>query len=171
MSKTDTNNSVYILSLSDNDLSEIDNTGKSMAYFALKHHVAIDKNIIKELKFLSQKLGNIDIRICLHNERKSNHHNMINLIYKKETLAPHKHLHKSESYHIIEGKLRIIIYDDNGKIIDECLLDNKSTFIYQVGKDTFHTTTSDTEHAIFHETRPGPFEKGGDSIFLMESNK
>ena len=63
---------------------------------------------------LSQKFGRKDIRICLHNDRDSNLHDMINLIYKKEEDIPHKHIDKSESYQVIEGQMIITIFDDKG---------------------------------------------------------
>ena len=157
--------SIYKLNLNDKNLVVIDDTGKSTACFAVRDNVAVGKKIIEDLKMLSQKLGNKDIRICLHNNRNSNLHNMINLLYKKEENIPHKHVHKSESYHIIEGRMTITIYNENGKIVDKCLLDEKETFLYRVGKNTFHTTVPETEYVIFHETRPGPFSKDGDSIY------
>ena len=166
MPGTEIKDSIYKLNLNDKNSVIIDDTGKSIACFAVKENVVIDKKIIEELKMLSQKFGKKDIRICLHNDRENNLHNMINLIYKKEENIPHKHINKSESYHIIEGRMIISIFDDKGIITDECLLDKNDTFLFRVGRDTFHTTVSETEFVIFHETRPGPFPKDGDSILI-----
>lgn len=164
MPKTEIKDSIYKLDLNNKNSVIIDDTGKSTACFAVKDNVAIDNKIIEELKILSQKLGKKNIRICLHNDRENNLHNMINLIYKKEENIPHKHLDKSESYHIIEGQMIISLFNDKGTITDECLLDKNDTFLFRVGKDTFHTTVSATEYVIFHETRSGPFPQDGDSV-------
>ena len=124
--------------------------------------------IIKQLKNLSKELGKKDIWICLHNNRDRNLHNMINLIYRREENIPHKHIDKSEGYHIIEGRMIITIFDDKGTIKDECLLNAADIFLFRIGKNTFHTTVAKTEYCIFHETRSGPFLKDGESIFLIE---
>ena len=168
MSETEIKDSIHKLNLNNKNSVIIDDTGKSIACFAIKDNVAIDNKIIKQLKNLSQELGKKDIRICLHNNRDSNLHNMINLIYRREENIPHKHIDKSESYHIIEGRMIITIFDDKGTIKDECLLDEDDTFLFRIGENTFHTTVPKTEYVIFHEVRPGPFPKDGDSILIKQ---
>lgn len=168
MVKIEKTDSIFKIDLNDKESIIIDDSGKSIGCFAVKNNVAIDSNTIKELKTISHKLGKKDIRICLHNNRNSNLHNMINLIYKKEENIPHKHVHKSEIYHIIKGRMTINIYNKNGEIVDKCLLDGEKTFLYRVGKDTFHTTVPETEYVIFHETRRGPFPEDCDSVFLYD---
>ena len=171
MTVTEIKDSIYKLDLNDENLVIIDDSCKSIACFAVNDNVAIDNKVIKELITLSQKLGKKDIRICLHNDTNSNLHNMINLIYRKEENIPHKHLHKSESYHLIKGRMTITIFDDKGIITDECLIEENDTFLFRIGKDNFHTTVPVSEYVIFHETRSGPFDKNGDSIFLnLESS-
>lgn len=160
--------SIYKLKLNNKSSVIIDHTGKSIACFAVKDNVSIDKNIVEELKNLSVKLGRTDIRICMHNNRDSELHNMINLIYKKKNNIPHKHLYKSECYHIIEGRMILTIFKNNGEIIDEFLLDPKKNFLFRIGINTFHTTVPDTDFVIFHESRSGPFLKEGDSVFMDE---
>ena len=158
--------SIYNLNLNDKTSVIIDHTGKSTACFAVKENVIINKNIIEELKILSIDLGRKDLRICLHNDRESKLHNMINLTYKNNNNIPHKHKYKSESYHIIEGRLLITIYDNSGKTTDMLLLDSKNNFLFRIGKDIFHTAVSDTNYVIFHESRSGPFTEKSDSIFM-----
>jgi len=156
----------FRLNLNDEDTVKIDDTGKSIACFVVKDCVAINNQIIKQLKELSYKLGKKDIRICLHNNRNSNMHTMINLVYRKKRNIPHKHIEKSESYHMIEGRMALTIFDEKGTITGKCVLDSQDLFLFRIGKNTFHTTVPETEYVIFHESRTGPFPKNGDSIFL-----
>ena len=166
MAKIDKSDSIFTIDLNNKESVIIDDSGKSIGCFAVKNNVSININTIQELKSLSQRLGKKDIRICLHSDRNSDLHNMINLIYKKEEDIPHKHILKSESYHIIEGRMTITTYDEYGVVIDKCLLNSNKTFLYRVCKDTFHTAIPDTEYVIVHETRPGPFLGEGDSVFM-----
>ena len=158
--------SIYKLNLKDKTSVFVDHTGKSTACFVVKDHVAVDNKIIQDLVALSEELGKKDLRICLHNDRECKLHNMINLIYKKESNIPHKHINKSECYHIIKGILKISIFDEIGNVINELILDKNNTSIFRIGRNTFHSTEPLTEYVIFHETRSGPFSKNGDSILL-----
>ena len=156
----------YKINLKDSKSIILDDSGKSIACFTVNDIVAIDNSVIDQLIGLSEELGKKDIRICLHQNNESKLHNMINLIYKKKLNVPHKHLDKSESYHIIRGQMIISIYDNEANIKDKYFLDENDTFLFRVGKDNFHTTVPVSDYVIVHETRSGPFNKNGDSIFF-----
>ena len=100
----------YKLDINDVKSVIIDESGQSVACFSLNKHVAVDNDVINQLVLLSKKLGKKDVRICLHNDRKSKLHNMINLIYKRKSYNPHKHVSKSECYHIIDGIMKVKIF-------------------------------------------------------------
>jgi len=158
----------YKLDINDVKSVIIDDSGRSVACFSLNKHVAVDNDVINQLVLLSKKRGKMDARICLHNDRKSKLHNMVNLIYKRKAYNPHKHVFKSECYHMIEGIMKVKIFKNNGDLIDEHILDGNKVNIVRIGKNTFHTTESITEYAVFHESRIGPFSSSGDSTYLFQ---
>ena len=110
-----------------------------------------------------------DLRVCLHQSPMDIHHDMIILQQKKNYYLPHKHARKGETYHMIKGSMKCILFNNQGKIKKIVTL-NKNE-IFRVPKNTFHTMLSISNFTIYHENKPGPFNKKGDSIFPSWINK
>jgi cupin fold WbuC family metalloprotein len=82
--------------------------------------IALDR-IVKvgqeELAFLKQQAaGNLRkrARICAHKTNDDALHEMLIAISAKSYIHPHKHLGKSESFHIIDGLVDVVVFDDQG---------------------------------------------------------
>lgn len=151
--------------LNDPNSSRVDKSGKTLGYFCRNEVATVNKDIVNELKSISEQLGRKNVRICLHNNQAEKLHSMVNLINNNQYSLPHKHLNKEESYHIIEGRMAFIIFDEDGTATDKCILGPDGNFLLRVGANIFHATIPLTETAIFHESRLGPFPKGGDSVY------
>ena len=98
-----------------------------------------------------------DIRICLHENSKSRHHDMIILQQKKNFYKPHKHKRKGETYHIMEGSMLCIIFSDSGKIQKSNII--KKNDIFRTPLNKYHTMMPLSKYVIYHESKPGPFLK------------
>lgn len=109
-----------------------------------------------------------DVRICLHKNNKSKHHDMIILQQKKNFYKPHKHRIKGETYHIILGSMICVIFNNNGQIQKAYIIKKNNIFRTPVNK--YHTMMPLSKYVIFHESRTGPFLKN-DSIFPKWSKK
>jgi len=125
---------------------------------------------IKYINFLKRfnKKTKEDVRICLHKNSKSKHHDMVILQQKKNFYLPHKHKTKSETYHMIHGSMICIIFKNNGKIKKSFILKKNDIFRTPINK--FHTMIPLNNYVIFHESRKGPFLKY-DSIFPKWNKK
>tara|TARA_Y100001970_G_scaffold276030_1_gene378139 strand:- start:1631 stop:2158 length:528 start_codon:yes stop_codon:yes gene_type:complete len=147
-----------------------DNKAKTKSYFFKKEGEIFNEHHIKFLeKYYKSKKK--DIRICLHTNKKSKHHDMIILQQKKNFYLPHKHLKKGETYHIIKGSMACILFDSRGKLKKICLL--KKNNIFRTPINIFHTMIPVSKYVIYHESKTGPFLKKNDSIFpkWIKNNK
>lgn len=153
------------LRLDDGESIRFDENGLSPAFFCKKNSALIDTALIASLKAASEQRGNAPVRVCLHADPSDSLHDMIVLIPAGGYYPPHKHIQKSESYHLIEGRAAMVLFDDDGKIIDWCVLDSQTDFLYRVGKGLFHTMIPLSGILVYHEARPGPFLATGDSVF------
>ena len=53
-------------------------------------------------------------RVCLHADDDAPVHEMILVLCQDTLFQPHRHLTKAESFHMIEGELDLVIFDEDG---------------------------------------------------------
>ena len=109
-------------------------------------------------------------RLCLHKNLDSKIHQMMIFHKKNHLVRPHKHLSTDESYLIIKGKMKVVFFNNNGKVEKTVLLssDLKSNpFYIQIPKNTFHNQIF-LKDTIFLEIKNGPFRKKND-VYLNVS--
>jgi len=116
------------------------------------------------------------VRLCAHSGNEDPVHEML-IVHTKDTyVRPHKHLDltespvifkKSESIHLIEGTLKVLVFDESGDILEVTDLGDYSTgqtFFYRISDDHFHTLIPTSDVVVFHETTKGPFRRE-DTLF------
>jgi len=103
------------------------------------------------------------IRLCAHPDVQDALHEMLIVHHKGNYVPPHKHIGKSESFHIIEGSLKIVLFSDQGAISDIIHLDASvskgSFFYYRLSESLYHTVIPISGVVVFHETTNGPFHR------------
>lgn len=160
---SDTRSSVVLAGL---ELT-LDRRGKSEALYCVGRQTAIDMKVVAALRDRLRQSPAGSLRICLHSDPAAPVHDMI-IIHKRSVPAPvHKHLSKEEAYQMIEGRMRLNYFDDAGRLLESIMLGEPGSghaFLARVRANIWHTTVPETEFAVFHESRPGPFD-GGDSVF------
>jgi cupin fold WbuC family metalloprotein len=100
-------------------------------------------------------------------------HSMINVILKNSYICPHKHwvedwkniIKKWESYFILEGKWKLLFFDDDWKIEKSIILDAKEKSMVLVPEWVWHSIISISEYIIIFENKTGPWKKWKDKIF------
>lgn len=140
----------------------LDESGFSSAFFSLNENIAINSKVIDELKKRAYE-SKIDIRLCLHRNSQSDFHDMIIVQQRQNYYPPHKHL-KPESYHLIDGELGAIHYDELGNITKICKLSLENNFIYRIAANEYHVVFPLSEVAVYHESKPGPFIRVKDFV-------
>jgi len=117
----------------------------------------------KDIEWLKAKaLGNSRerVRLCAHQRVEDAVHEMLIVHTKGTYIRPHMHPNKSESFHIIEGALDILVFDDFGAIIEVVNMGEYSSgdqFFWRLSESYFHTVIPRSDLVIFHETTSGPF--------------
>ncbi len=107
------------------------------------------------------------VRICAHQNSDEPLHEMIIALKQNTYIRPHKHLKKSESFHIVEGEVDVVALDDAGGIREIIKLGEPASgknFYYRLSTAVFHTLLIRSNLLILHETTNGPFQTG-DAIF------
>lgn len=99
-------------------------------------------------------------RICAHKTNDDPLHEMLIVISAASYIRPHRHLGKSESFHIVEGEVDVAVFDDGGRLVDVVELGAAGSgrrFYYRLSESAFHTLLIRTDHLVVHEVTNGPF--------------
>jgi cupin fold WbuC family metalloprotein len=107
------------------------------------------------------------IRLCGHRDVNSTLHEMLIVHTKSTYVRPHKHLSRSESFHVVEGVADIVVFDDSGEVAAVVPMGDYASgrkFFYRLSDPFFHTLLIASEFFVFHETTGGPFVRT-ESVF------
>ena len=130
-------------------------SSKSISFYLKNPYQKIDKSFQNFLIEYSKKNNNCDLRICIHENSKSKHHDMLILHHKKKYYPPHLHRDCGDTYVMNSGKMGVILFNKNGTIKYSCIL--KKNEMFKVPIDTYHTILPISDSVIFFEFRIGPF--------------
>lgn len=124
----------------------------------------------REIEFLKERADLNErkrARLCAHTGTDDKLHEMVIVLKKEAYIRPHKHLNKTESFHIIEGLVDVVIFDEDGRIVDVVEMGDYSTarnLYYRLSDPYYHTVLIRSDFLVFHETTDGPFDRSK-SIF------
>lgn len=132
------------------------------ALYALAGSYAIGEREMQMLREEVVKAPRHRIRICTHKSANELLHEMF-VCYTRETaIAPHKHLSKDESFHLLDGELDFIMFNQTGdvkEIIPMGIKGSGKPFYVRVPRDTYHTVAMTSDYCILHEGTAGPFDR------------
>lgn len=144
----------------------LDASGKSPAYY-LPAGKAVDPAALDALKAAVGPEPGSAARICLHAGPVAAAQDMIVALRRGGKARPHRHASREETYHLVEGRLRLRFYDDAGAETGFCDLGGPGTglpLFFRMPARTWHITEPQTDLALFHESRPGPFDPSDTTV-------
>jgi cupin fold WbuC family metalloprotein len=130
--------------------------------YAATDIVTVHRGDIGELKAGAEETARKRIRLCAHSTTQNRLHEMFIVLGKGSYIRPHRHAGKSESFHLVEGRLDIVIFDNAGnvvEIIDMGDYQSGRRFYFRIEQPVFHTVVVRSDFVIFHETTNGPFDR------------
>jgi cupin fold WbuC family metalloprotein len=138
---------------------------RSLSYYSLDPTVGVDDRLIDTLVAESRRGGGCNARVCLHTSPESNFHEMVILERRGYYFPPHKHANKAQSCNILRGAAAVFVFDDAGNVKRTSVLGRNGNLIFRIGEERYHLTLPLTEFIVYHEGKPGPFLREGDSIY------
>ena len=128
--------------------------------------VRVTKELIDTLRREAPGSPRKRVRFRAHVRDDDTVQEMIIALARDTYIVPHKHLDKCESFHVIEGEVDVVFFDDRGEIQDVVSMGDAKAgkaIFYRQNEPRFHAVVPQTDVVIFHETANGPFRKG-DSV-------
>jgi cupin fold WbuC family metalloprotein len=130
-------------------------------YYSDDALVTADDATIAELKRIAAANPRLRSRLCTHPHPSSGLHEMLIVHHRKAYVRPHRHFGKPESFHLMEGTARVVIFEDDGKIRDVLEMapyGQGRLCYYRMPDQVFHSILITSEWLVFHETTAGPFD-------------
>ena len=128
--------------------------------YAAEPVITIDRAEIESLKARAAANPRQRARLCTHLSPDEAVHEML-IVHTCDTyVRPHKHLARVESFHVIDGHGRIVVFDEDGRVERVIPIGSYGTdrcFYYRLASASFHTVLIDSPVLVFHETTSGPF--------------
>lgn len=130
-----------------------------LAIFSKGDWVKVTNNQLNEIKDCAKTNERKRSRLCMHGSPENKLQDMFICRAKGDFEWPHKH-ETPESHLIIEGRELIVIFSDNGEMLDYFILDKESGILnYRVNTQVYHMTILLTDLAIDYEVKLGPYLK------------
>ena len=129
--------------------------------FADEDVVPVSARDMEWLKNQSLNNARKRIRLCAHGSTTDPLHEMLMVHQQDCYVRPHKHQGKSESLHVMEGAAEMVLFHDDGAIMDVLSLgtyDSGKIFYNRLSRPVYHTLLITSDCMVFHETTNGPFD-------------
>jgi cupin fold WbuC family metalloprotein len=136
-------------------------------YIAEEKLVKVDCAQMNLLKSQAATNPRHRVRLCAHKTPEDRLHEMLIVLTNDVYIRPHKHVNKTESFHVIEGTAIVIFFDENGGIVEVIHIGAVASgkpFYFRNDDDRYHTQLITSDCLVFHETTNGPFNRA-DTIF------
>lgn len=123
----------------------------------------VNTSDLQELKRLALLNPSQRVRLCTHRSPNDRLHEMFIVHAQDCYVRPHKHIKKTESITILEGEVDVVLFNEDGKILQINQLgapETRKIFYQRLPQETYHMLIIRTELLVFHEITSGPFRRG-----------
>ncbi len=120
----------------------------------------IDRNLLDNLSAEASANPRLRKNYNIHPSDDFCCHRLLNAIEPGSYIRPHRHLDpaKDETFVILRGRLAVITFDDEGRVITRTLLAAcGETIAIDIPHGIFHTAVSLEPGTIFFEAKAGPY--------------
>lgn len=102
------------------------------------------------------------VRLCAHQTMDDPVHEMFIVMGRWTYVRPHKHRHKVESFHVVEGRAMALEFDDDGRIARTVPMGGYGSgrcFFYRSPAQAYHSWLILSKVFVLHEVTNGPFRR------------
>lgn len=116
-------------------------------------------DIINKVSTQAKESPRLRMNYNLHESFEDTVQRMFNAIEPESIIPIARHKFCSETLILLQGRLRVLIYDDNKQIVEDVILDRTTGNIgYHIPKGAWHKVESLESGTVLFETREGPYE-------------
>lgn len=116
------------------------------------------ESILVELTAKAKQSPRLRMNYNLHESPEDSVQRMFNAIEPGSIIPIARHSETNETLILLRGRLKVLVFDEQGTVIEECVLDlHKGNFGYHIPKGVWHSVESLESGTVMFETREGPY--------------
>lgn len=121
-------------------------------------YMLLEKAILNKLTDSARFSPRLRMNYNLHQSLEDSVQRMFNAIEPGSVIPIARHPESNETLILLQGRLQVLIFDDNREIVEDVILDKEIGNIgYHIPKGTWHTVRSLESGTVLFETREGPY--------------
>ena len=130
----------------------------------------IDDQLVNDLAEEAKKSPRLRKNYNFHKSLEDKCHRFLNALEPGTQVPVHHHPTKDETFVILKGKVKVLIYNDQGEVVESCVLSHEEgRYGVDIPKNVWHSLEC-SEPCVLLECKEGPFvEHEVDGI--LEINK
>ena len=127
----------------------------------------LTQDMINSVSNLAKESHRLRMNYNLHESFEDSVQRMFNAIEPGSEIPIARHLKSNETLILLQGKLKVFIFNDKKEIIEEVILDrNIGNIGYHIPKGVWHSVKSLETGTVLFETREGPYIPVSDDDIL-----
>lgn len=128
--------------------------------FASEPAAVCDSETVNRIRRAAAESPRLRARLCLHPDTNAQLHEMIIVLRRGTAIPIHRHPDKAECYHILQGRMTLKIYDEDGRLSRQTVLEpfgGQEPFVCRIPAGLWHTVEVESDEVVLHESTTGPF--------------
>lgn len=118
----------------------------------------INKKLLDDVCEQAKKSPRLRMNYNLHDSLDAKAQRLLNAMEPGTELPIHRHVHTAETYIILRGRLSVMFYDDNKRILEKYELDPlKGVYGIHIPKGQWHTLEIHESNTVILEVKDGPY--------------
>lgn len=118
----------------------------------------IDDALLDQVTQQAKESSRLRMNYNLHDSLESKAQRLFNALEPGTELPVHRHLHTSETYIIIRGRMNVLFYNDDKQLTDKCeLCAEHGRYGIHISVGQWHTLEILESGTVIFEVKDGPY--------------
>ena len=130
----------------------------------------IDNSLLDKISADAKESPRLRMNYNFHQSLEDKCHRFLNAVEPGTVVPIHRHPTKDESFVILRGRVRVSTYNDEGNVVESCVLcQEEGRYGVDIPKGVWHTIEAMEPDSVILECKEGPFvEHDVDGILNIE---